>query len=635
MKIIQIIWCLLFLPLIISSGQQYNVATLDPLLIKDANAVVRFSEIIITVKDTGKVTFSEHRIITVLNKNGDRFGYLDDFTNKFNTLESIKGKVYNDNGILIRKLKSAEFIEQSATSEGTLFDDNRIMFCHPSLNKYPFTIEYEINENYNGVINYPSWYPQPGYDLAVEHSIYKVIIPNKLKIHFKKLNYLKDPEIVTAGDQTTYTFTLENATAIEKESLSPGINDIVPIVYSIPDYFKIDNHSGCNITWSKLGIWNYELNQQSNILSEKTISELEKIKNASKSNVEIIQKVYEYMQSHTRYVGIQLGIGGWKPFDASVVDKYGYGDCKGLTNYTKKLLSQIGIESIYTLAKAGNYSNDILYEDPFNQFNHVLLCVPNNNDTIWLECTSQIKPFGFEGSFTDDRHVLLISHDGGKIVKTITYTKDQNRQINKAEVDISSEGNLEGIISTIYTGLQYDDHDAILYASAEKQKEMLYDGLEIPNNTIVNFKFTNVRERIPSMQQNMNIKSVKYAAAMGNRLLMPLNLLNKQGAISNVMKPRKAHLKLTYAYFDTDTVIYHIPADYTVEFAPEPNVVTSEFGEYTSKAIINAEKSTITYIRSYTQQKGLFPPEKYKDYAKFKTDINKKDNIKVSLIIKT
>jgi hypothetical protein len=50
--------------------------------------------------------------------------------------------------------------------------------------------------------------------------------------------------------------------------------------------------------------------------------------------------IYDYVQQKSRYVSIQVGIGGWKPMDASDVDRLGYGDCKGLTNYTKALWRQ-------------------------------------------------------------------------------------------------------------------------------------------------------------------------------------------------------------------------------------------------------------------------------------------------------
>jgi len=52
-------------------------------------------------------------------------------------------------------------------------------------------------------------------------------------------------------------------------------------------------------------------------------------------------------------VSIQIGIGGWQPFDASTVQRLSYGDCKALANYMKTLLEAVGLSANYCLVNAG------------------------------------------------------------------------------------------------------------------------------------------------------------------------------------------------------------------------------------------------------------------------------------------
>ena len=81
---------------------------------------------------------------------------------------------------------------------------------------------------------------------------------------------------------------------------------------------------------------------------------------------------------------------------ASDVDKLGYGDCKALTNYTKTLLDAVDVESYYTVVYGGKRIRNIDKEFSATEGNHVILCLPNEEDYIWLECTSQKTPFGLQ-----------------------------------------------------------------------------------------------------------------------------------------------------------------------------------------------------------------------------------------------
>jgi transglutaminase-like putative cysteine protease len=42
------------------------------------------------------------------------------------------------------------------------------------------------------------------------------------------------------------------------------------------------------------------------------------------------KKIYQYLQNKTRYISVQIGIGGFQPVTAADVDRLGYGDCKGI-----------------------------------------------------------------------------------------------------------------------------------------------------------------------------------------------------------------------------------------------------------------------------------------------------------------
>jgi transglutaminase-like putative cysteine protease len=117
-------------------------------------------------------------------------------------------------------------------------------------------------------------------------------------------------------------------------------------------------------------------------------AEIQQITANCKTPLEKMEKIYGLLQQKTRYISVQLGIGGWQPFDATYVAEKGYGDCKALSNFTKAMLEVVGIPSYYTIIRAGENATEINPAFPANQFNHAILCVPLPKDlsakSLWV-----------------------------------------------------------------------------------------------------------------------------------------------------------------------------------------------------------------------------------------------------------
>ena len=122
------------------------------------------------------------------------------------------------------------------------------------------------------------------------------------------------------------------------------------------------------------------------------------------------------------------------------------------------MLKEIGIKGYYTTINAGRENDvNVVVDFPSHQSNHAIVGVPLKNDTIWLECTSQTNPFGYQGSFTADRKALMITDDGGVLVNTTRYSTEKNIQTRVADVYLEANGNAKSTIRTSYSGLQYEN----------------------------------------------------------------------------------------------------------------------------------------------------------------------------------
>lgn len=602
----------------------YDVSKIPAELSKNASVVVRNEEQVYEVKNPADAILTYKTAVTILNKNGERASVMQEYYDNFSSISNLKASLYNDKGIKIKDYKSADFRDRSVVSEGTLYHDNRIKYLEFLHTEYPYTIEYSYVVDYRGMVSYPGWYPVPTWGYAVEKSAFILRIPEH--ITFK---YLKGKNVTTDSTKVKnniqYRWGCSNVPALEYEPMSMGLKSIVPWVNAAPNQFEFDSSKANIENWTKLGAWIYELSNGAQLLPETTKAKVLGLIKDAKSDKEKIRILYNYLQSNTRYVGVQLGIGGFKPIAADKVAAVNYGDCKGLSNFMKAMLEVAGIKS--NLVVIGN-DMPSLNKDfaSMNQANHMILCVPAEKDTTWLECTSQYTPAGFIGNGNSDRTVLLITENGGKLARTPLYHPAANYQKRSTKVNFDEEGSAEISIETCYGNAQYEDHAMMLVIDPTAQRKRIMNTLSIPNMQITTLNYTQPDKNIPVLNEKINLKSTQLLTKGGDKLFMTLNLLNRQETSLTALEDRKTFFNVEYGYNDEDEIIYIIPKGYKVEFMPKDVLIESEFGKYQSKVTI--KDNTLIYKRTKTITSKEYPPEKYNDYIAFSKKMAQADKQK-------
>src|SRR5438270_12233613 len=116
----------------------------------------------------------------------------------------------------------------------------------------------------------------------------------------------------------------------------------------------------------------------------------------------------------------------------------------------RTLLAVVGVESYPALVTAEYKSLPADPEFPTARFNHVILCVPNGRDSIWLECTSNTNKAGFLGNFTENKNALLLTETGGKLVRTPASASANNQLVTRTDIALDDQGGAQ-ILTRLYT----------------------------------------------------------------------------------------------------------------------------------------------------------------------------------------
>jgi len=609
----------------------YPALTISTEMKKDAFAVCREYRHEFELIDYGKAIEKVHIAITVLEENGDHFSKLLLPYDKAQKVKSINGRSYNQFGLPDDKLKNSAIQDVNYTSGGAIYDDLRLKMAEFKPDGYPYTIEYEFEIEHNELIRYPEWQPLDDYRIAIEKSSFKIIWPESLEIRYREINMPTNCKNETKADgKRIIEWKVDTLQAWKEEPMSPSLTSQTPKVICAPTSFIFNGSTGKMNGWKELGEWAAGLNQGLDQLPDTRKAEIKNLVGEVKDTLAAIETLYKYMQKRTRYVGIQLGLGGYKPFPAETVDRLGYGDCKALSNYMKALLNCAGIRSFYTLAGAGNNKGITMKDFPtINQNNHAILCVPLKKDTIWLECTSQKQPYGYLGTFVQDRTVLLITDTGSKLSKTPLLSSKQNLQFRTADVQIKPDGAMQATIKTQFSGYQYDNVSSLFEESQEDQKKKLLDEIEIPGLVINSFAYDVRKKKIPEAIESLSMTSGKYASKTGTRLFITMNMLNQRKSSPAKVEKRKMPVVQSYSYHDKDSIVYTLPMGYLTETAPRPKTISTEFGEYRSSVTIDKDKAI--YVRELKINNGTWPKEKYEEVVDFYAGIVLADKVKLVL----
>ncbi len=613
-----------------SFGQSYDTSQIPDSLKENAHAVLRYDLNTFKLNNIGNGTFYNKYAITILNSSGKRWADVYGHYDKLEIINQLNAKLYDSRGNLIRKIKKSDIKDFSSYDGFSLYSDNRTKYIDLSYNQYPYTIEVEIEKTYDGLFFLPSWRPIPGENIAVEHSEYIVDVPIEYEVRYD-LHLVEEPTVSENEFRKTYSWKAENKKAVEYEKLSH--QSILPRVSLAPSAFEIEGFSGDLNSWQSFGDWINSISAGRDDLTPAHLEEIKQLVGQETDKRKIVQIVYEYLQSNTRYVSIQLGLGGWQPFHASTVAEKGYGDCKALTFYTKSILEKFGVTARYTLVNAGKNAKTIDPEFPSQQFNHVFLCVPFENDTIWLECTSQTNPFGYLGKFTSDRDVLVIDENGGSIVRTPKYKVDQNVLLTNITIDIDEHGNASGKIISKFNGLTYDYISRFPALDEKEKRDYINYWYDLSGMKVLDYQYKESKSELPSFTLSTQIAVDHLASITGKRFFLVPNLVNPINTIPDQNMNRKTDFRIRYGRTEIDSISFNIPENIRVEHLPKPKKITSEFGSYES--YIQVEQGLIKYFRKFIINDGVFDKSKYPEYVKFYQNCARADKKKVVFVKST
>jgi hypothetical protein len=574
----------------------------------DAELVLQKSNI--SVKN-GRLFKAISYEIKIYNRAGEKFTKISIPYSKLVKISKIEACIKDDNGNIINKLKKDDISDKSSISDYSLYEDDFIKEFSLKHNSYPYSICYSYEETEEEFLSLDYWLPVLDWKTPTRKAILVVEVPKGYKI-FNKSQFTDKFSCDSTNLVIKYTWEASYNRLIEPEISSPIISGYMPTVRIVPARFKY-SIPGSFSSWQLFGEWHNDLLRN---LSELPQDEKNKIQDlvAGISEPEAkIKILYHYLQDNTRYINITIETGGLKPYPAAYVATNKYGDCKALTNYFKSVLEFTGIRSYYTKVYAGDQVKSIDKEFPSQQFNHIILCVPVKNDTIWLDCTSDMA-FNYLGTFSQGRDVFIIDGLKSHFTRTPYLTEKDVMVTRKASFYQNIQNQTIANFSNTYRG---DDYESYFYLSNSVNEA---DRLQIFRNNIVRggfeligYNFTTSMRDSAKIRLSYSARSGKIYKTYGKDLVidvLPFPITRFEDP-----KKRKLTVQLDYPVYRVDSLEYEIPQEYFVAGKLSNDSITGVFGSYSIKTEVTGSK--VKVVKKFQLKRGIYTIDKYPDFYAF------------------
>jgi hypothetical protein len=630
MKKINSLLILVFVALQINAQTNiYSAYTIPDSLKKNADVVVREEYIKFTIKDINSAKFEVHDVYTILNEQGKWLLNFQEYSDKFDYLDDAEIKVYDAFGVKKNTYSKKEMATESYGSG--LVPDGKVTHFTVNAPSYPITIEINYTRKYKGLFVYPANYFQNPYH-SIQQEVFDVEVPSDLSFRYKVLNCNYQPVITHNGDKDFYHWEVKNLPAYKLEKHVGSSDNYSPKVLLAPNKFQLDDYDGDMTSWKNFGTWINNLYSTTISLPDERKAFYRAMVKDAPTNIEKAKILYSYMQNNMRYVSIQLGIGGLKPFQASFVDEKKYGDCKALSNYLKSALGAVGIESNVVIIQGGVTPRNVLEDFPASYFNHVILCIPQPKDSIWLECTSTTLPFAELGPFTENRKAMMVTDNGGVLVNTPKSNHKNNNTTFFTNIEVDADGGAK--VNTGYRSTGEERDNMLNYFNDMKEDEKrryFISGMEWKQPDIIDIT-TSVKTQNPyTVNAVMEYEKI-YSFKAGSKYFFEPRLYPIFDEDVPETEKRIRDYYFTYPYQSADTTVYHLPANFSIETLPKDKAINLPFAAYNCTYKWDAAAHTVNITAMLQIKERVVKAVDYQKLLDFKkqvlADVNEKIVVK-------
>jgi tetratricopeptide (TPR) repeat protein len=298
-----------------------------------------------------------------------------------------------------------------------------------------------------------------------------------------------------------------------------------------------------------------------------------------KDELATIRAIYRFVVNHTRYVGLEFGIHGYKPYKVDKVLARRFGDCKDKASLMHAMLEAAGIDSRLVLLRMRRLGEIDPTPASLAIFDHAILYVPSHD--LWLDGTAEL--YGSRELPAQDRGatVLVIEPEGGSHLSRIpdgTASANLTRSEYEVTIAASGLGVLEG--RTTVGGLWAPEYRRTYEASSTRKQNFEQGWARVfPGLFVKEVSFSDLTDIERDVELSYELQVPRFAQKEEGTLgFSPFGQSASYVESYAPLSSRKHDLVFQFPWTNAFEHRYTLPAGFAAQELPQDVDVRSPFG---------------------------------------------------------
>jgi cellulose synthase operon protein C len=372
------------------------------------------------------------------------------------------------------------------------------------------------------------------------------------------------------GGEVVYSFSASDVPRLVPEPGMPGWAEVSP-------YLHVSTYG----SWQDVGRWYWQLIADQLTADDTVKRAAEEAVGEARSVRDKVAAMHRYVLDNTRYVALEFGIHGYKPYRVSQVLSRRFGDCKDKASLLLVLLREVGVEAEMVLLRTRRGGRVAGLPASLAVFDHAIVHVPALG--LYLDGTAEFSGLDELPAEDQGATALRVSARGAELVETPTLGAAGNRAARVWQAALAADGSAriqESITVSGQAAAEWRQH----YQTAGERQERFTKvwNARHPGATLESVEMDGTDDRNRPVVARSVADVPRLAEPVGDRSLrLPVSARESDMVRTYArLSQRRYDYLISYPWQQEEELRFRLPDGWHVAGLPPSREERSPFGQF-------------------------------------------------------